>query len=62
MEVGKRIAEGTYRPDKKAPHTHAGSIGNLCNDLIIHRFRKMAGWFEKQFEAIDICMDRLEKS
>ena len=32
--VGKAVAEGTYEPTPGAPHTHQGSIGNLCNEAI----------------------------
>lgn len=34
VEVGKRIASGEYKPDKKVNHSHLGSIGNLGNDKI----------------------------
>jgi argininosuccinate lyase len=33
-EIGRQIAEGEFRPDKKVEHTHEGSIGNLCLDAI----------------------------
>ena len=33
-EVGLQVQRGEYRPDKRVSHTHAGSIGNLCNDQI----------------------------
>ena len=29
------IEAGTFTPDKDIQHTHAGSIGNLCNDEIL---------------------------
>lgn len=29
-EIGRQIAEGEFRPEKKVDHTHEGSIGNLC--------------------------------
>lgn len=32
--VGLEIEEGRFVPDKNICHTHAGSIGNLCNDRI----------------------------
>ena len=28
--VGKKIAEGDFKPDKKVDHTHVGSISNLA--------------------------------
>ena len=33
-KVGLDIEAGRFRPDKAVHHTHAGSIGNLCNDRI----------------------------
>ncbi|MCM1521500.1 MAG: argininosuccinate lyase [Muribaculaceae bacterium] len=37
--VGREVQEGTYRPDHNLRHTHEGSIGNLCNDEIVRKFR-----------------------
>ena len=33
-KVGLDIEAGRFRPNKAVHHTHAGSIGNLCNDRI----------------------------
>ena len=33
-KVGLEIEAGEFKPDKNIRHTHAGSIGNLCNDRI----------------------------
>lgn len=33
-QVGLEIEAGNFVPDKNIYHTHAGSIGNLCNDKI----------------------------
>jgi len=33
-QVGLEIEAGNFVPDKKVNHSHAGSIGNLCNDKI----------------------------
>lgn len=33
-QVGLEIEAGNFVPDKNVHHTHAGSIGNLCNDKI----------------------------
>lgn len=33
-QVGLEIEAGKFEHDKKVNHTHAGSIGNLCNDSI----------------------------
>jgi argininosuccinate lyase len=32
--VGIAVQEGRYTPTREVHHTHAGSIGNLCNDKI----------------------------
>jgi argininosuccinate lyase len=32
--VAEDIQKGTYKADKKINHTHEGSIGNLCNDMV----------------------------
>ncbi len=34
QQVGKEVQEGTFHAEKKVNHTHAGSIGNLCNEEI----------------------------
>ncbi|MDD5861409.1 MAG: argininosuccinate lyase [Prevotella sp.] len=54
-KVGLEIEAGTFTPDKNIHHTHAGSIGNLCNDKIsalmdenISRFH-----FEKVASAVE---------
>lgn len=39
-KVGKAIANGTFRPDKKLKHTHEGSIGNLCIEEIKEKFNQ----------------------
>ena len=33
-EVGIAVQEGNYTPTREVNHTHAGSIGTLCNDRI----------------------------
>lgn len=40
-KVGHEVADGTFKPVKKVRHTHAGSIGNLCNDKIVAKFRRI---------------------
>ena len=34
-QVGLAIEQGWFVPDRNIHHTHEGSIGNLCNDLIL---------------------------
>ena len=44
-EVGMAVQEGRYTPTREVRHTHAGSIGNLCNDHIREKMeRVMRGW------------------
>lgn len=33
-EVGEQVLNNSYKPTREVHHTHAGSIGNLCNDKI----------------------------
>jgi argininosuccinate lyase len=47
LEVGRRIENGEFKPEKKISHTHEGSIGNLCNDEIVLRMDKIVGSFPK---------------
>jgi argininosuccinate lyase len=39
--VGKQIEAGNFNPERSVSHTHAGSIGNLCNKEIRDNFRKI---------------------
>lgn len=32
------MADGEFKPVKSVHHTHAGSIGNLCNDRVAKKF------------------------
>ena len=40
-EVGIAVQEGRYTPTREVHHTHAGSIGNLCNDKIIAKMESV---------------------
>lgn len=54
-KVGLDIEAGRFEPVKTVSHTHAGSIGNLCNDRIAGLFeRTLAGFrFDDYHRAID---------
>lgn len=54
-KVAALIAEGTYSFKGTVNHTHAGSIGNLCNDRIVEKMdRILRGFdFEKAEKALD---------
>ena len=40
-EVGIAVQEGRYTPTREVHHTHAGSIGNLCNDKICEKMERV---------------------
>lgn len=40
-EVGMQVQRGEYSPTKEVHHTHEGSIGNLCNDEIAEKMRRV---------------------
>lgn len=58
-KVGLEIEEGRFEAPEKIRHTHAGSIGNLCNDKIQAEMDKLTGSFG--FEEIDRCIHELMK-
>ena len=39
-QVGMQVQQGEYKPTREVEHTHAGSIGNLCNDLIAQKMER----------------------
>ena len=39
--IGIQVQKGTYRPNKQINHTHEGSMGNLCNDKIAEKMKKV---------------------
>ncbi|HEX2394623.1 MAG TPA: argininosuccinate lyase [Bacteroidales bacterium] len=45
-KVAASIADGTYASDVKINHTHAGSIGNLCNDKIKQKMDQILQGFD----------------
>jgi len=57
-KVGLEIEEGRFRPDKDIHHTHAGSIGNLCNAQI----RELMDEVERQFDfgKVDAAIAKLQ--
>ncbi|MDY5999422.1 MAG: argininosuccinate lyase [Candidatus Limisoma sp.] len=54
-KVGLDIEAGRFEPVKEVHHTHAGSIGNLCNDRITDLFNDTVDefGFERYHSAID---------
>jgi len=43
--IGQEIADHTYVPPRHLNHTHAGSIGNLQNDLIFNHMQQTQASF-----------------
>ena len=58
-EVGKRIAEGNYVPQKELDHTHAGSLGNLKNDEIEALMDQHLNFFKLKYARIESAMKNL---
>lgn len=58
-EVGKRIAEGNYVPQKELDHTHAGSLGNLKNDEIEALMDQHLNFFKLKYARIESTMKNL---
>ncbi|MCL1822040.1 MAG: argininosuccinate lyase [Prolixibacteraceae bacterium] len=56
-EVGRQIAEGEYKPERKIQHTHEGSIGNLCLDEIKIKKDKILNGFN--FSAVKYAVSKL---
>lgn len=56
-QVGLAIEAGTFRPDKQVRHTHAGSLGNLCNDCTARRMEQL--WQEFGFDRVEAAEQAL---
>ncbi|NJM79831.1 MAG: argininosuccinate lyase [Flavobacterium sp.] len=44
--IGLAIENNTFKPNYNIQHSHKGSIGNLCNDLIVENFNEVKSRFE----------------
>ncbi len=58
-QVGMAIEQGNFNPEKKANHTHEGSIGNLNNDKISASMSKLLKSFD--FEKVEEAVESLVK-
>lgn len=58
-KVGLDIEAGKFSPNKDIHHTHAGSIGNLCNDKVKELMEKT--WKDFDFERVDTAIEALIK-
>lgn len=56
-QIGMDIENGTFQPSKEVHHTHAGSIGNLCNDEIVRMFKEVKAEFG--FEKVEKALEKL---
>ena len=58
QNVGIRIEQGDFSPDKQIHHTHEGSIGNLCNEEIQRMFQETEESFnfKKVQEALALLL------
>ena len=56
-KVAEQIADGSYNPERIALHTHAGSIGNLCNASIAMKMQSVSDLFD--FERKDLAIGKL---
>ena len=56
-KVGLAIEAGQFEPNKNIHHTHAGSIGNLCNDKVKELLD--ATWNKFGFEKVDKAIEKL---
>ncbi len=45
-KVGEQVQNGTYTPNRTVEHTHVGSIGNLCNDMIAEKMVAVMSQFD----------------
>ncbi len=54
-QIARSIKDGTYRPGRQVKHSHEGSMGNLCNDEIMHKMESVfiRFQFEKKKKAYE---------
>ena len=58
-KVAEQIANNKYNPERNVLHTHAGSIGNLCNTDIAMKMQSVSDLFD--FEKKDQAIGKLLK-
>ncbi|MEO9474228.1 MAG: argininosuccinate lyase [Cyclobacteriaceae bacterium] len=56
-EVGKRVEEGTYKPNRNVKHTHLGSLGNLGNKEIVAQQKKLLSQYG--FDKVAASVEKL---
>jgi argininosuccinate lyase len=55
--IAHEIKEGSYKPNTEVKHTHEGSIGNLCNDMITLKMQKVIA--DTGFEKAELALKKL---
>jgi argininosuccinate lyase len=55
--VAEDISKGTFNPDKELNHTHEGSIGNLCNDMVVSKLDAIM--YQFNFMKSEVAMKNL---
>ncbi len=55
--VAQTIADKTYKPKKDLHHTHEGSIGNLCNNMIVQKMDAVL--YQFNFMKSDVALKTL---
>lgn len=55
--VGKEVEEGKYKPDMEVKHTHEGSLGNLCNEEIAAKMKRV--WKGFKFKKAEKAIKKL---
>ncbi|MDE5857095.1 MAG: argininosuccinate lyase, partial [Muribaculaceae bacterium] len=60
VKVGREIERGEFKANREIHHTHAGSIGNLCNDRIVALMDDTLTSFEfdKWHRAVDSLLEK----
>lgn len=60
VKVGREIEHGEFKANREIHHTHAGSIGNLCNDRIIALMNDTLASFDfgKWHRAVDSLLEK----
>ncbi len=58
-QVAGRIGNKNYKPLRELDHTHAGSMGNLCNELILEKTERIKEGFD--FQKVENAMINLLK-
>ncbi|MDE6351895.1 MAG: argininosuccinate lyase [Muribaculaceae bacterium] len=60
VKVGREIERGEFKANREIHHTHAGSIGNLCNDRISALMDDILAsfGFDKWHRAVDSLLEK----